>query len=86
MGKTDLNTPCSPVSSRFSGGTSACRNLSYELFWMAMRLGMSATFWIFPKFLRARKLFWIVGAIEQVPLFPGRSLVTSTTSRREAGS
>ena len=46
---------------------------------------MSMIFWIFAKFLRTRKLFWIVGAIELV-LFPGSSLVTSATSRRQAGS
>ena len=39
-------------------------------FWMSMRLGMSMIFWIFAKFLRTRKLFWIVGAIELVPLSP----------------
>src|SRR5574341_417518 len=37
---------------------------------MAIRLGMSAILWIFPKFLRTRKLDWIVCAIEVGPLSP----------------
>src|SRR5512137_527247 len=47
---------------------------------MAIRFGMSATLLILPKFLRTRKMFWIVDAIEFGPLSPGR-FATSTTSR-----
>jgi hypothetical protein len=67
IGKTLLNTPCRPVSSRCSGGTSSCRNLSYERFWMSIRLGMSMTFSSFAKVLRTRKLFWIADAMKLLP-------------------
>src|SRR5713101_2925118 len=63
MGNTDLNTACSPVSSRRSGATSFCRNCSYDRLWISMRFGISTMDGILPKSLRTRRPHWIVPAI-----------------------
>src|SRR2546429_3347033 len=63
MGNPDLNTACSPVSSRRSGATSFCKNCSYDRFWISMRFGISTMDGILPKSLRTRRPHWIVPAI-----------------------
>src|SRR4029450_4146485 len=63
MGNTDLNTACSPTSSRRSGATSFCRNCSYDCRWISMRFGILTVDGIFPKSLRVRRPHWIVPAI-----------------------
>src|ERR671919_3175912 len=63
MGKTDLNTACSPISSRRSAGTSFCRNVSYDRFCTSMRFGISTIDGIFPKSRRLRRPHCIVPAM-----------------------
>src|SRR5258705_5057212 len=63
MGNTDLNTACSPVSSRRSGATSFWRNCSYDRLWISMRFGISTIDGILPKSSRVRRPHWIVLAI-----------------------
>src|SRR5579883_844565 len=63
MGKTLRNTAWRPTSARSFGGTLACRNLSYDVFWMSMRFGTSMTFRTRPRCLRMRKFDWMTLAI-----------------------
>src|SRR5512141_1279247 len=39
IGNTDLNTDCSPASSRSEGSRFICRKRSYDFFWISMRFG-----------------------------------------------
>src|SRR6516162_9733952 len=63
MGKTLRKTACSPTSALSCCGTVDWRNLSYDVFWMSMRLGTSMTFRTRPRCLRMRKLDWMTLAI-----------------------
>src|ERR1700676_5734737 len=54
MGKTELNTLCSPVSSRSFGRRSICRNRSYDFFWTSIRLGIGIEVLIRKKSTRSR--------------------------------
>src|SRR5271166_2214931 len=40
MGKTEVKTVCSPMSSRSFGRRSICRNFSYEFFCTSIRFGI----------------------------------------------
>src|ERR1700688_1554038 len=54
MGKTELNTLCSPVSSRSFGRRSICRNRSYDFFWTSIRFGIGIEVLIREKSTRSR--------------------------------
>src|ERR1700730_14195840 len=54
MGKTELNTLCSPVSSRSFGRRSICRNRSYDFFWTSIRLGIGIEVLMREKSTRSR--------------------------------
>ena len=54
IGKTDLNTDCSPASSRSEGNRFICRNRSYDFFWISIRFGIGMVVLIFEKSMRSR--------------------------------
>ena len=54
IGNTDLNTDCSPWSSRSEGIRFICRKRSYERRWISMRFGIGTVVLIFEKSLRSR--------------------------------
>src|SRR6202022_3362816 len=56
IGKTPLNTSCSPTLARCSGTASICKKWSYELRCTSIKLGIGATSGMRPKVLRIR--FW----------------------------
>src|SRR5690348_14760875 len=52
---------------------------------MSIRFGISMIFWIFAKFLRVRKLFWIVAAMSAIaPLRSGHPGLLETPRTYEA--
>src|SRR5262245_60678470 len=53
MGKTSVNTACSPRFLRRDCGTSACRNSLYELVCNSIRLGGAMISLILPKLIRS---------------------------------
>src|SRR6185436_5391162 len=57
IGNTDLNTDCSPASSRSEGSRFICRNRSYDFFWISMRFGIGTVVLIFEKSMRSRYTF-----------------------------
>src|SRR6185295_7506166 len=54
IGKTDLNTDCSPASSRSLGRRFICRKRSYDFFWISIRFGIGTVVLIFEKSMRSR--------------------------------
>src|SRR5512146_1874182 len=54
IGKTDLNTDCSPWSSRSEGRRFICRKRSYDLRWISIRFGIGTVVLILEKSLRSR--------------------------------
>src|SRR6185295_6676892 len=54
IGNTDLNTDCSPASSRSEGSRFICRKRSYDFFWISMRFGIGTVVLIFEKSMRSR--------------------------------
>src|SRR5215510_4699833 len=80
MGKTDLKTAWSPISSRFSAATSFWRNCSYDCCWISMRFGISTIDGILLKSFRTLRPHAIVPAIH--PPRPGRWGLRSTHAGR----
>src|SRR5215467_3066660 len=79
IGKTELNTACSPVSSRSSGSMFICRNRSYEFFCTSMRFGIWIAVRIFEKFVLSREVVVLVSAIlikSSLNLARGRAVPT----------
>src|ERR1041384_4920361 len=54
IGNTDLNTDCSPASSRSLGRRFICRKRSYDFFWISIRFGIGTVVLIFEKSMRSR--------------------------------
>src|SRR5688572_2480373 len=63
IGKTELKTAWSPVSSRSSGSMFIWRNRSYEFFCTSMRFGIWIAVRIFEKFVLSREVLVLVSAI-----------------------
>src|SRR4030095_14479838 len=57
IGKTDLNTDCSPASSRSDGSRFICRKRSYDFFWISIRFGIGTVVLILEKSMRSRYTF-----------------------------
>src|ERR671914_2790536 len=54
MGKTDLNTDCSPASSRSDASRFIWRKRSYDFFWISIRFGIGTVVLILEKSIRSR--------------------------------
>src|ERR1700740_3828017 len=54
IGNTDLNTDCSPASSRSEGSRFICRKRSYDFFWISIRFGIGTVVRILEKSMRSR--------------------------------